>query len=284
MSSVSTLSYILKHPLNRGQSAAAIARYVGWQIGSRLIREHTHRWVGDTRLVVRNGMTGATGNIYCGLHEYVDMALLLHYLRADDLFLDIGANIGSYTVLASGVCRARTIAFEPDPVTILHLKRNVAHNALDDLVCVHETSLGAATGIANFTVGRDTMNQVVMRADENTRSVAMQRLDDVPGVLEAAMIKLDVEGFEADVLAGAQNVLTSPNLRVIETEGQNDQVTACLEGAGFLRMHYDPRTRKFSATAMHDLTSSNAFFLRDMEFVARRVTGAPKCYIHGQAI
>ena len=48
-------------------------------------------------------MTGATGNIYCGLYEFLDMAFLLHFLRNGDLFGDIGSNIGSYTVLATGL-------------------------------------------------------------------------------------------------------------------------------------------------------------------------------------
>lgn len=61
-------------------------------------------WIEGARLMVRNGMTGATGNIYCGLHEFTDMSFVLHLLRPDDLFVDVGANIGSYTVLGK-VCK-----------------------------------------------------------------------------------------------------------------------------------------------------------------------------------
>jgi hypothetical protein len=43
-------------------------------------------------------MTGATGNVYYGLHEFQDMAFVTHYLREGYLFADIGANIGSYSV------------------------------------------------------------------------------------------------------------------------------------------------------------------------------------------
>ena len=75
-------------------------------------------WIGGQRLSIRRGMRGATGNIYVGLHEFADMMLTLNFLREGDLFLDIGANVGSYTVLASGICRAVTWAFEPDPGTV----------------------------------------------------------------------------------------------------------------------------------------------------------------------
>jgi hypothetical protein len=56
-----------------------------------------------------------TGNLYAGLHEFSEMGFLLHLLRQNDLFVDVGANLGSYTVLASAVCQARNIAFEPVP-------------------------------------------------------------------------------------------------------------------------------------------------------------------------
>jgi FkbM family methyltransferase len=125
-----------------------------------------------------SAMACATGNIYCGLHEFVDMAFVLHALKSNDVFLDVGANIGSYTVLASGVCGARTIAFEPDPKTAEHLRRNIEINALDDLVKVHEVALGRAAGKGVLTVGLDTVNHVAVPGEAYTQTVPMCRLDD----------------------------------------------------------------------------------------------------------
>lgn len=103
------MAFIVRHPLSSKHPLRALIRYADWQMRSRLKGEIVFEWVAGSRLIVRRGMTGATGNIYCGLHEYRDMAFLLHLLRADDLFVDIGANIGSYTILASAVCGARAI-------------------------------------------------------------------------------------------------------------------------------------------------------------------------------
>lgn len=72
-------------------------RFVRWQIESRLKEDVTFDWIGDAKLVVGNGMTGATGNVYCCLNEFADMGFLLHLLRKGDLFIDVGANIGSYS-------------------------------------------------------------------------------------------------------------------------------------------------------------------------------------------
>lgn len=83
-------------------------------------------WVGSTSLVIETGMTGATMNLYCGLHEAADMAFVLHVLRACDGFLDVGANVGSYSILASGVAQARTLALEPIPATRRRLSDLIA--------------------------------------------------------------------------------------------------------------------------------------------------------------
>ena len=110
---VNILNFIAGHPLTRDQKVRAFCRFLCWQIKCRLQREVIVPWIAGTNLAVRRGMAGATGNIYCGLHEFEDMAFLLHLLRPEDTFVDVGANIGSYTILAAGVCRARSIAFEP---------------------------------------------------------------------------------------------------------------------------------------------------------------------------
>jgi hypothetical protein len=80
------------------------------------------------------GMTGATGNIYTGLHEFTDMAFCLHLLRVGDLFVDVGANIGSYTVLSSKVVGANSLAIEPVPTTYKRLRRNININDISSLV------------------------------------------------------------------------------------------------------------------------------------------------------
>jgi hypothetical protein len=103
---------------------SAATRVPRWQIESRICDDVTVDWIGGRRLAARRGMTGLTGNIYAGLHEFADMAFLLHFLRPSDVFADVGANVGSYTILASGVIGCPTVAFEPDPLTAAAFERN----------------------------------------------------------------------------------------------------------------------------------------------------------------
>jgi hypothetical protein len=76
----STFQFIARHPLSSNRPLSAYWRYARWQVESRLRNEVVFEWIEGSRLVARNGMTGATGNIYCGLHEFADMAFLLHLL------------------------------------------------------------------------------------------------------------------------------------------------------------------------------------------------------------
>jgi FkbM family methyltransferase len=267
-------AFVSAHPLTRDNKWRAIARVVSWQVRSRLQREVIVPWIEGTRLAVRHGMAGATGNIYCGLHEFEDMAFLLHFLRPHDLFADVGANIGSYTVLASGVSKARVIAFEPDPDSFASLSRNIALNGLEPLAKARECALGAQAGQVRFTVGCDTVNRVTTDDAIPTRMVAMDTLDRVLDGDPPTLIKLDVEGFESDVLRGATNTLTCRQLKAIISEDRSPAIAAVLLSAGFVEQSYDPFTRLLSSVAAG--SGSNALFVRDAAFVQQRLASAPR--------
>jgi FkbM family methyltransferase len=217
-------------------------------------------WIDGAKLAVRRGMTGATGNIYSGLHEYVDMRFVLDTLKPGDLFVDIGANVGSYTVLASKVRGARTIAVEPDPGTAQALRRNIEVNGIADKVHVVEAALGARAGTVSFTVGRDTVNRVAQAGDENVRDVAVRTLDDVLDGEVPRVIKIDVEGFEAEVFRGAVATLADRRLEAIITEALDEDVLSILTRAGFKRAYYDPQRAMLGKAPV--VPSNNALMVR----------------------
>jgi FkbM family methyltransferase len=276
------------HPLTRHAPLKAWARFVSWQIRSRLQEEVLVPWIAGQHLVVRRGMTGATGNIYLGLHEFPDMMLLLHFLREGDLFIDVGANVGSYTVLASGVCRAKTWSFEPDPDTARHLKRNVTVNNLDGLVTAYELALGDADGRMCFTVGLDTMNRIAAADEKNIRMVRQQPLDTLIGKHQPVMIKIDVEGHEEAVLRGARALLANDSLKVIELETATPVIDAMLTAHGFERACYEPFSRELRqearAVSSRGVSSANSVFIRDWEFVSSRLTRANHVRVLGCSV
>ncbi len=79
-----TFKFILSHPINRQRKLASLADWFRWQMGSRLLSGAVSvPFVNDAVLMVEQGMTGATGNIYAGLAEFEDMSFLMHFLRPD---------------------------------------------------------------------------------------------------------------------------------------------------------------------------------------------------------
>jgi len=241
-------------------------------------------YVDDTWLFAARGMTGATGNWYCGLHEVAEMAFVLHLLRPDDHFVDVGANVGSYTILAGGGAKARVTAVEPIPETFASLRRNVALNALDDRVSCHRLGLSAAPGTLRFTSGLDTVNHVLSeKEDEAFLEVPVVRLDDLIEKAEPpVLIKVDVEGHELAVLRGASKTLAHPGLLavVMETNGSgarygvsDDELRAEMAHHGFAPFGYEPFERcLMNATA----PSGNTVFVRDCAAVETQLRMAPR--------
>lgn len=275
--------FFARHELTRDDRLGAWARFASWQFRSRLQKELVVPWVGGQRLLVRRGMMGATGNIYVGLHEFPEMMLLLHLLRPGDLFLDVGANVGSYVVLASGVCRARTIAFEPDPITAAALWRNVSINHLAELVTVYEAAVGDVESMVPFTVGLDTVNKVSQPGVTGTRMVRQCRLDDVASADNPILVKIDVEGYEEAALDGAHVLLAKPSLKAIEIETVTEKVKTLLENHGFFQADYDPWRRRLR-TGCKAVQTSNTLYIRDLAFVEARLKAAPSVTVLGHFI
>ncbi len=195
-------------------------------------------------------MTGATGNFYCGLQRFFDMALLLHYFGGTEpqgSFLDLGANAGSYTILASAVCGVHSISLEPVPSTFARLMRNLRANDITGRVDARCIAAGAAAGSLRFSADCDTTNQVV---DDGYAGAAMEvQVEPVDKVLGgripiSCFWKVDVEGFEGQVLKGAAESLGNPAVEVVLLEADGDAIASVMTAHGFQRITYDPFKRK----------------------------------------
>lgn len=286
-----TLRFIVRHPLQRDRPLSALARWARWQLASRLAPGPiVVDFVSGTRLLVTPGMAGATGNIYVGLHELEPMAFVAHLLRPGDRFADVGANVGTYTVLASGVAGAATTAFEPIATTHARLVDNVRLNGLSGLVEARREGVASEVGTLRFSTDADTMNRVVGAAASG--AVADVPVVTLDGALasEVTAIKLDVEGFEEPALRGATRLLRSPALLavVVETlggrsaDGRPDGVQRLLTGAGFTACSYAPLERALAACA-HGV-QANTLYVRDRAEVARRLAGARPLRVLGRDV
>lgn len=286
MQLVKTLRFILQHPFGRERPLTALSRYARWQLSSRTGLGCTVvPFVEDSVLIVAHGMTGATGNVYVGLHECDDMGFILHFLRGGDLFLDVGSNVGSYSVLAASAAGSACVAIEPLPATFRRLVDNLMINRIADQVEAHCAAVGATRGVLRFSADLDTMNHVVDEHYAGTQvEVPVLPLDEIVGDRAPIAMKIDVEGFEHEVLTGAAGVLANSSLKAVLMEASDlrgsyaraaQSPTEILEQAGFEPHRYDARARKLRRCDS-DLRSEhgNTLYLRDADFVRERVSTA----------
>ncbi len=155
-----------------------------------------------------------------GYEERVDRALL-GAIRAGDIAWDIGANVGLYTekfmhrVGPSG----HVVAFEPSPRNAETLR---ARFAGEHRVTICPVALAERAGTATFYANGDrdgTTDSLVERtARSSAHEVQVRRGDEFLSRLPPNIIKIDVEGFELEVLKGLSEVLSSPGLRSVLIE------------------------------------------------------------------
>ncbi|MFZ4401858.1 MAG: FkbM family methyltransferase [Bacteroidales bacterium] len=125
-----SLDYLfINHPLNKDRKLKSIFLYIKWIINTLVNSKPViHSFTEKTKLIVYKNSYGASGNLICGLLEYNEMLFLLHFLRKEDLFIDVGANIGSYTILSAAHIEADTISVEPYPPAFDKLIENIHIN------------------------------------------------------------------------------------------------------------------------------------------------------------
>jgi FkbM family methyltransferase len=283
MGLIHLLNLIISQPLNNGAKLAALSRFFRWQLASRMInRPISLPFIEGTNLLTQTGMTGATLNWYCGLQEPTEMGFVLHALRPGDLFLDVGANIGSFTVLAGGAVRARVISVEPLPSTFKHLQTNIRLNELDQIEA-HCCGLSSASGELLFTSTLDTMNRVALPGEPlPTITVPVTTLDELMHGRLPKIAKIDVEGHELAVLDGAVKTFSSPDVEavIIETNGSgtkfgiaDDELFKKMREFGFQAVSYDPYNRRLLPQRG---VAQNTIFVKNFHRIKERCLQSPR--------
>ena len=133
-------------------------------------------------------------------------------VRAGEIVLDIGANLGAYTLVFGNSVgpSGRVYAFEPAPDARAGLERHVSLNALEDRVVVRPEAVSAAQGTARFTASGASGSNRLSSGREGCE-VSTTSIDAfcAPLGLRPDVIKVDVEGAELDVLKGARATIAS---------------------------------------------------------------------------
>jgi FkbM family methyltransferase len=183
--------------------------------------------------------------------ELAETLLILRLLPSINCFVDIGANIGFFSLLAAaqGRQRIRVIACEPASSNFKKLSAAIGANALEDLISPHHLAIGEAKGHANLHLysfgsgGHSLKPAPGMRPFSETEQVELDTLDNLQAQHkiseERTLLKIDVEGGEHQVFAGATQWLKSSKPPIVLFEAwpasKDDPRTNHIRAVSFLQ-------------------------------------------------
>lgn len=196
---------------------------------------------------------------YFFLHE-PGLLRLISTFGPDDVFLDIGANVGSFTAVAAGVRGCKVFAIEPFSTNYAELQRNIELNNIGDRVTPLRIAISDTSEEGRFAISAPHIGSAAHAFDEppsdgptgsgGNEQVQGYRLDDLisEGRIDfPTHIKIDVDGTEHRIIAGMPETLADPRLRSLRmevdlTDPRNIAAVRIIEAAGFnCLMDDDPK-------------------------------------------
>jgi len=159
------------------------------------------------------------------IREYFDIS--------KGIFVDIGANIGKYTIMVGKKIKGKVVAIEPEKRNFEILKTNVKLNNLNNIILINSACF-SKNGQKKFfldEIGTEASSfyQEKMQGSK-TIMVQTKKLDNIlneSNIKQVDLIKIDVEGAEADVLKGAINTLKKYHPRIIFEAWNENYLKKC---------------------------------------------------------
>lgn len=201
---------------------AAVYRFI---VGGLITSQERIVFISDYKLLVSLGKKHDIGSvaqmlIYDGEYEPQTSALFKRLLKPNMKVVDVGANIGYYTVLASKLVGlgGRVWAFEPAQGNYADLLKNIKLNSLENIVAIQK-AVSDRKGIAEFYISESQPDQHSLvpnwaKGKNNVIEVKTDTLDNMVKE-EVDLIKTDTEGNELAVLNGAKRLLRSKDIKLL---------------------------------------------------------------------
>lgn len=176
----------------------------------------------------------------------------------DDNVVDVGANIGVFSVLAARSTRGRVLAVEPFPENVAYLRRNLEANGCADRVDVVPCALAEREGRARLRLAERGVEHRLTAPDEAERAGrflevetrTLEALARERGLQRIDLLKLDCEGAEGRILASMPEALLASVRRVAmefhddASALRHDQLQALLEAGGLrTELRWDGRSK-----------------------------------------
>ncbi len=218
------LKDVIRQPAFRQSPIKVISRIIKWQFlrvfnQPTLLNFDNSIWI----KLYTDDDDVATRTYYFDYHEPKIFSFLNKYLKDGMTYVDVGANIGVYTLFAAKrVGRGKVFAFEPQPKTFNRLIENIQLSKLKNIIA-EQAAVGEKEGEIEI-VTNDKYSSVSYTKHINSDSAALNRckIIKLDAYFEALnhidYLKIDVEGFEFYVLKGAEQMLKTKIPSIIQLE------------------------------------------------------------------
>ena len=210
------LSTAWEHPGNAGHRAKAISRVSLFHAKAQLFHQRTCVPIGShSRMWADRHFAGTVELVLGNPPDWRYMQVWKSFLHPGTLFVDVGANVGLYSLWAADLGSA-VISVEPEPEARRALEENATLNGYEFEVI--PAALSKEAGVMRFTHGLGPMNHLMPEDSPGGVAIEVRTLDDLLGDRTAHGVKVDVEGAERFVLEGAPRAIEQRRLPVIQLE------------------------------------------------------------------
>lgn len=213
--------YTWAHPANRRKRLRAIIRVLYFFVRTGLLGREGFATIGNRSRILANPHRYASVKVVCANPpDYPEMKVWRHYLTTDDFFIDVGANVGTYSIWAAEL-GAEVLALEPAEDTYAELEANIKLN--DYPIKALRAAAGSMCGEARLTSGKDDRNSLTLSGGV---LVPIVTLDSILNGRAVNGVKIDVEGYELEVLRGCEKALSSHQIKLIQLEWNSTSMAA----------------------------------------------------------
>lgn len=265
---LSSYKFLIKAPFNKEYPVRALLRFLVWKL-IRLLKLQNLKvkfWK-NRYFYINHDSFQSMWLMYNYIVDWEEFLFTHYYLRENSIVFDIGANMGFYTIWMSrsiGI-QGQIHSFEPDTKNFNRLSQNISINQFNGQFIPNNDAVSKKNGKMKMTIGFDGENHLVDSNFGGSSSIInVVCLDDYcnqRNISRIDFIKIDVEGFELDVLKGGINLLTQKNVDVIQLElnralinsGTTQQeIISFVDQIGYTFCIYDFKTNKLIPFIVND--------------------------------
>jgi FkbM family methyltransferase len=212
-------SFTWRHPANRGHRLRRTFSAVRFQVLGRAFGRRARATVGDHSVIEADAHVYHSARaMYANPVDWSEMLAWKRALGPGLLFVDVGANVGLYTIWCIEV-GAEVIALEPSRIARERLLSNLKLNGYSAEIV--PAAVGETEGTLRLTTQLDNQNHLVLSSDSNeveSEEVPVLTLDGLVGERTIDGLKVDVEGAELLVMKGAERLLAEQRIKLIQLE------------------------------------------------------------------